>query len=168
MTPSSQKHSGDRRAIRIAIVFSAYNRWITEPMVRGAEEALARAASSGGFSAVPELFEAPGAFELPVLAGAAARTGRFDAVVCIGCIIKGETKHDEVIGIAVANAIQSVACGAGVPIGFGVLTVDTPEQAEARAGGAMGNKGAEAMDAALAALRAIRSMAEARGVSAGR
>ncbi len=140
---------------RVAVVVSAYNAWVTDRMRDGALDALTRLTGALGSA---EVFEAPGAFELPVLALNAIHTRRFDAVVCIGCIIKGETSHDRVIGDAVAGAIQRVACETGVPIGLAVLTVDTPEQAEARAGGTHGNKGAEAMEAALSCVRTIRSM----------
>jgi len=140
--------------IRIAIIASAYNRWITDPMTAGAREALSRLARD----AECEVFEAPGAFELPVLAASAIDTGRFDAVVCLGCIIKGETRHDEVIADAIANAIQNLACQTGIPVAFGVLTTNTAQEAEARAGGAKGNKGAEAMEAALATLFTIEQM----------
>ena len=144
--------------IRVAIIASAYNRWITDPMTIGARDALARLSHQHGREADCEVFEAPGAFELPVLAANAIDTGRFDAVVCLGCIIKGETRHDEVIANAIAGTIQSLACQTGVPIAFGVLTTNTAEEAEARAGGAKGNKGAEAMEAALATLFTIEHM----------
>lgn len=145
-------------AIRVAVIASAYNRWITEPMSRGAEASLERMARERGRRGVCEVFDAPGAFELPVLAANAIRTGRFDAVVCIGCVIKGQTRHDEVIADSIANAIQGLACKSGVPIGFGVLTTENAEQAEARAGGAMGNKGAEAMEAAVSSFLEIERM----------
>lgn len=142
----------------MAVIASAYNRWITEPMALAARASLDRLAREHGRRGVCEVFEAPGAFELPVLAANAIRTGRFDVVVCIGCVIKGETRHDEVIADAVAHAIQRLACETGVPVAFGVLTTDTSDQAEARAGGALGNKGAEAMEAAVSALLEVERM----------
>lgn len=157
MCPETHEHDPTDAPPRVAVVVSLYNGWVTDRLRDGALEALTRLTGATGSS---EVFEAPGAFELPVLAMNAIRTGRFDAAVCIGCIIKGETSHDRVIGDAVAGAIQQIACETGVPVGLAVLTVDTPEQAEARAGGALGNKGAEAMEAALSCLRTIRGMSQ--------
>jgi 6,7-dimethyl-8-ribityllumazine synthase len=130
----------------VAIVVSRYNASVTDRLLEGA---LAEYAARGGDPAGVDVFPAPGAFELPALAGAAARTGRYRAVVALGCLIKGETIHDRVIADAVAAGLTSVAIQTGVAIGFGVLTVDTSEQASARAGGEHGNKGREAMAAAL-------------------
>jgi len=102
----------------------------------------------------------PGTYEIPAVAAACARSGRYDAIVCLGCVIRGETWHDRYIADAVSQSLQRIACSEGpIAVGFGVLTVDSPEQAEARAGGEHGNKGAEAMEAALetgAMLKAIR------------
>lgn len=137
---------------RVAVVVSRYNRWITDRLEEGAKEEHARL--TGGAGSL-QMLEAPGSFELPVIALAAARSGRFDAVVCLGCIIRGETTHDRHIATAVAQGIAQVSIETGVPVAFGVLTVENAEQAEARAGGAMGNKGAEAMAAALATASVI-------------
>lgn len=134
---------------------SRYNRWITDRLEEGARQEHARLAGGAGALAI---LEAPGSFELPVIALAAARSGRFDAVVCLGCIIKGETTHDRHIAAAVAQGIAQVSIETGIPVAFGVLTVESAEQAEARAGGAMGNKGAEAMAAALATAHVIASL----------
>lgn len=142
----------------MAVVVSRYNRWITDQLEAGAREEHARLTGGAG---TLEMLEAPGSFELPIIALAAARTGKFDAVVCLGCIIRGETSHDRHIAGAVAQSIAQVAIETGVPVAFGVLTVENAEQAEARAGGAMGNKGAEAMAAALATAGTI---AQVRGV----
>lgn len=135
-----------RRVIRVAIVVSRYNNEITDRLRDGAVEELARRCADRGRA---EIVQAPGAFELPYLASVAARSGRFDAIVALGCIVKGETIHDRVLADAVTREMSRLAVDSGLPVGLGVLTVDTTEQARARAGGSLGNKGAEAMTAAL-------------------
>lgn len=143
---------------RAAVVVSAYNATITDRLLAGALEAFARA---GGHRRDVDIHWAPGAFELVALAAAAARSGRYDAVVALGCILKGQTRHDEFLGHAVTTGLAGISAATGVAVGLGVLTVNTPAQARARAGGAMGNKGAEAMDAALATARALRRLSGA-------
>src|SRR5262249_31132127 len=91
----------------------------------------------------------PGSFEIPIAAQHAAESGRFDAIVCIGCIIRGETPHFEYLASAVAQGITAAASASGVPMAFGVLTTNSAEEALARAGGGPGNKGHEAAMAAL-------------------
>jgi len=130
---------------RFAIVVARFNSAITERLRRGAEEALAEA---GAASEAVEIFTVPGAYELPQAARSAAETGRFDAVVCIGCVIRGETPHFEYISSAVAQGIMHASGDTGVPIAFGVLTTDTEAQAQARAGSGRDNKGFEAAAAA--------------------
>jgi 6,7-dimethyl-8-ribityllumazine synthase len=147
--------ANDGAGLRIAIIASRYHEAIIDRMLRGAIEAFA--ARGGAGADIVEL-PAPGAFELPVLAGEATRSGAFDAVVVLGCVVKGETRHDEVIADAVASALASLSAASGVPVGLGLLTVDTVAQAEARAGGDSGNKGQEAMDAALDAALAVRAI----------
>ena len=129
----------------IALVVSQYNRWITEALEKGAVEAIERLAPDAQVTVVP----VPGAWELIAGASAAAETGA-DAVVCLGCVIKGETEHDLFINHAVSNTLGALSTE--LPVGFGLLTVSSAEQAEARAGGSMGNKGAEAVEAVLATL----------------
>jgi len=101
----------------------------------------------------------PGAYEIPQAAGAAAATGRFDAVVCLGCVIRGETPHFDYISSAVAHGLMSAAGEAGVPMAFGVLTVDTLAQAQARAGAGDDNKGREAAAAAIEMAALYRRLA---------
>ena len=131
---------------RFAIVVSRFNSAITERLRGGAEEALAEAGAGGD---AVEVFAVPGAYELPQAARWAAETGRFDAVVCIGCVIRGETPHFEYISSAVAQGIMQASGDTGVPIAFGVLTTDTEAQAEERAGPGRANKGFEAAAAAI-------------------
>src|SRR6185295_18871618 len=100
----------------------------------------------------------PGAFELPQAARCAAETGRFDAVICLGCVIRGETPHFEYISAAVAHGIMEASGDTGVPVAFGVLTTDTGAQAEARSGGGRDNKGWEAAAASIAMAALFRSL----------
>jgi 6,7-dimethyl-8-ribityllumazine synthase len=140
---------------RLAIVVSRYNASITDRLLDGALEEYA---ARGGDPASVDVFPAPGSYELAAVALAAARTGRYQAVVALGCLIKGETSHDRYIAEAVAQGLMSVAMQTGVPATFGVLTVDAPEQALARAGGKDGNKGRDAVGAALEAAATIRAI----------
>jgi 6,7-dimethyl-8-ribityllumazine synthase len=150
------------RAPRVAVVVSRYNQWITDRLLDGAAEAFARLAGDApdGDAWRMESVPAPGTFELPGVAAAALATGRFDAAVCLGCVIRGETSHDRHIASAVAGQIAALASadGGSRPVAFGVITAENADQAEARAGGTHGNKGAEAMEAALGALAAVRAL----------
>jgi len=134
----------------VALVVSRWNREITDLLATGAE----RVAHDAGMTV--ERFGVAGAFELPAAVGILAETGRFDAVVPIGCLIRGETPHFEVLSGAVATGLMELSLTYPCAIPFGVLTCDTFEQARQRAGGSQGNKGEEAMEAAfdLLALRA--------------
>ncbi len=164
MSGSTHRHKRERAAAlpRIAVIVSRYNGSITARLQDGAiAEYLARGGRRGDL----ELYEAPGAYELPALALAAARTGRFAGVLTLGCIIKGDTSHDRYIAEAVANGLVSVTLATGLPVGFGVLTVDTVDQAEERAGGVKGNKGQESMSAVLQAVATAKSIAA--GLPAG-
>ena len=136
-----------RPAPRIALVVSRYNQTITQSMAFAAIETCGERT---GFT--PAVFEAPGSYELTSLAMAAARSGRFDGIVALGCIIKGETSHDQHIAAAVAHGLTNVALLTDVPVAFGVLTTNTLKQARDRAGlgkDAKNNKGHEAMSALL-------------------
>lgn len=131
---------------RFAVVVSRFHEQITGRLRDGAVEALREA---GALEAHIDVCPVPGAFEIPQAARAAAETGRFDAIVCLGCIVRGETPHFDYIASAVAHGIMTSALETGVPMAFGVLTTNTIEQALARAGGGPDNKGREAAAAAL-------------------
>jgi len=131
------------RGTRVAIVRARWNEDVTLALERGAT---LRATDSG---ASVDLFEVAGSFELPAAVALLADTGRYDAVVPIGCVVRGETPHFEYIAQAVAKGLMDLTLTYPTAIPFGVLTCDTIEQARERAGGAEGNKGADAMDAAL-------------------
>ena len=137
---------GSAAGYRFALVVSGFNREITDRLAQGARGALTEAGAAAGDV---DQIAVPGAFELPQAARAAAETGRFDAIVCLGCVIRGATPHFEYISAAVAQAIQDAAGETGVPMAFGVLTTDSWEQAEERAGDGRDNKGWEAAAAAI-------------------
>jgi 6,7-dimethyl-8-ribityllumazine synthase len=101
----------------------------------------------------------PGAFELPLAAQHAAKTGRFDAIVCLGCVIRGETPHFDFICSAVAHGLTAASAATGVPMAFGVLTTNSVEEALARAGDGPGNKGREAANAALEMAEVVADLA---------
>ncbi len=131
---------------RFALVVSRFNAAITDSLRDAARKALAEAGA--GASDVEEL-SVPGAFELPQAARCAAETGRFDAIICLGCVIRGATPHFEYISSAVAHGIMEAAGETGIPIAFGVLTTDTESQAGERAGPGRDNKGWEAAAAGI-------------------
>ncbi len=140
---------------RFALIVSRFNDVITTRLGDGARRALAEAGAS---ESQIETFSVPGAFELPQAARAVAETGRFDAVICLGCVIRGETPHFEYICAAAAHGLMAAAGETGVPMSFGVLTTDTWEQAEARAGDGRDNKGFEATAAALEMAALFRTL----------
>lgn len=144
---------------RVCLVVSRYNDRVTSALRRGAERAYA---ARGGDAGTLGVVEVPGAFELVAAASAAVESRLFDGVVALGCVIRGETDHDRYIAQAVADGLAGIAAVSGVPVAFGVLTVNSPEQAEARAGGAKGNKGEEAMLATLDTIGAVRALAAGR------
>jgi 6,7-dimethyl-8-ribityllumazine synthase len=131
---------------RFALVVSRFNDRITDALRVSARAALIEAGVEAGD--IDEL-AVPGAFELPQAARAIAARGQVDAVVCLGCVIRGETAHFEYISSAAALGVMQAALDTGVPVAFGVLTTDTLAQAEARAGDDRENKGREAAAAAL-------------------
>jgi 6,7-dimethyl-8-ribityllumazine synthase len=146
--------------LRVALVVSRYHDVVTRRLQEGALAALAEAGVAG--SAV-EVFEVAGAYELPQAARAAAETGRFDAVVCLGCVIRGQTPHFEYIAGAAAHGVMQAALATRVPIAFGVLTTNSLGEALARAGAGPANKGREAAVAALDLARLFRRLAGAGG-----
>jgi 6,7-dimethyl-8-ribityllumazine synthase len=144
---------------RVGLVVSRFNEPVTRRLLVAAIETL-RAA--GLDPASIDVAWVPGSFELPLAADRLAASGRYAAVICLGAIIKGETTHDRHIATAVATGIEQAARQRGIPITFGVLTCENPEQAAARAGGPQGNKGVEAAEATLAMLRLIAGLSAAR------
>jgi 6,7-dimethyl-8-ribityllumazine synthase len=133
----------DARGLKFAIVVARFNSAITEKLLAGAQEALTKAGASG-----VEVFHVPGAFELPLATKWLAHGG-YSAIIALGAVIRGETPHFDFVASEAARGLQQVALECNIPVAFGVLTTDTLEQAEARAGGKHGNKG---YDAAMTAI----------------
>jgi 6,7-dimethyl-8-ribityllumazine synthase len=134
--------NADARGLKFAIVVARFNPGITEKLLDGAREALTKAGASE-----IAVFHVPGAFELPLAARRLAKT--YDAIVALGAVIRGETPHFDYVAGAAANGLQQVALETGTPVSFGVLTTNTLVEAEARAGGAHGNKGYDAAQTAI-------------------
>jgi 6,7-dimethyl-8-ribityllumazine synthase len=161
-------HEGavDAGGMRIGIVVSRYNDAVSAPLLEGALEALEHLGAAPGDIQVAWV---PGAFEIPIAARELAEHGGVDAVVCLGAVIRGDTAHFEYVAGEAARGIASVHVTTGVPATFGVLTVDTLEQAMDRAGGKHGNKGSEAATTAVemvVLLRALRARGRAEQRSA--
>jgi 6,7-dimethyl-8-ribityllumazine synthase len=133
-------------ALRVALVVSRYNSFVTDRLEAGARELLREEDLR---EEDVETFAVPGAYELAQAASVVAHSGAWSAVVCLGCVIRGETPHFQVIADAVANGIMRASQASGVPIAFGVLTTNTAEEALARAGEGASNKGREAARAAV-------------------
>jgi 6,7-dimethyl-8-ribityllumazine synthase len=131
---------------RFALVVSKFNDFVTERLQAGA---LAALAAAGVDSSAITIVRVPGAFEIPIAAQHAAESGEYNAVVCLGCLIRGETPHFELIASAVSHGLTSASGATGVPMTFGVLTTNSVEEALERAGEGSGNKGWEAAAAAI-------------------
>jgi 6,7-dimethyl-8-ribityllumazine synthase len=132
--------------LRFGIIVSRFNDFIGERLLGGALDALKR---SGANEQDIDVFKVPGAFEIPLLAKKVASTGRYDALVCLGAVIRGSTPHFDYVANEVSKGVASVSLESGIPIAFGVLTTDTVEQAIERAGTKAGNKG---WDSAISAI----------------
>ncbi len=157
---SALKTELDREALsasglRFAVVVSRWNRELTSRLAEGAVEALK---SRGADDDAIDIFRVPGAFELPLACLKAARSGRFDAVIALGVVIRGETPHFEYVASQAAAGIMQASIETGVPVMFGVITADTVAQAEARAGEKADNKGYEAALSAIEMATLLRDM----------
>ncbi len=153
MTAKPTAPNLDGSGLSIAVLVARFNQHITSRLLAGALAGIERYGV-----ARHEVFWAPGSFELPQVAAHLARVGRFDAVVCLGAVIRHETDHYLHIATQAAAGIQRVSLDTGVPCIFGVLTCDTEEQAIARAGGARGNKGLDAVEAAIETANIVRGL----------
>jgi 6,7-dimethyl-8-ribityllumazine synthase len=155
----------DARGLRLVLLRSAFNSEVVDGLLEGARAALL---DSGAREEHLDVMTVPGAFELPLAARAAAETGRYDAVVALGAVIRGETDHYAHISREAAAGLSAVARESGVPVGFGVLTCETEAQALSRSAPGEGNKGAEAARAALAMVYVLRRLStKTRGTSRG-
>jgi len=137
------------KGMKFGIVASRFNDFISGRLIDGAVDALTRA---GADEKDIQIYKVPGAFELPLMAKKLAKTERFDAVICLGAVIRGATPHFEYISAEVTKGIASVGLEMEIPVSFGVLTTDTIEQAIERAGTKAGNKG---WDAAMSAIEMV-------------
>lgn len=143
----------DGRGVRLAIVVSRFNQLITDRLLEGAQEAISRHNVE-----LVDTAHVPGAFELPLAAQKLAATGRYDAIVCLGAVLRGETPHFEYVAGQAASGIGRVGLDARLPVLFGVLTTDTLEQALERSGGKSGNKGYDAVMTALEMIDLLRKI----------
>ncbi len=143
---------------RIGMVVARFNSFIAEKLLEGAMDSLLR---SGVQSADIAVARVPGAFEIPLVAQKMARSGRFDAVLCLGAVIRGATPHFDYVANEVAKGTAQVMLDTGVPVLFGVLTTDTIEQAIERAGSKAGNKGADVAVAALEMINLLDALGQA-------
>jgi 6,7-dimethyl-8-ribityllumazine synthase len=145
----------DAAGVRVAIVASRFNSFIVDRLVDGAIDVLSR---TGGGAARVSIIRCPGAFEIPPLARRCAHSGQFDAVLCLGAVIRGDTPHFDYVAGEAAKGIAATALAAPVPVIFGVLTTNSIEQAVERAGTKAGNKGAEAATSALEMISLYRQL----------
>lgn len=150
-------HQGllNAQGFRFAIIVSRWNSFLTEKLLEGALDAFERL---GADEKSVEIFKVPGSFELPLTAQKVAESGRFDAVVCIGVVIRGETPHFDYVAGEAAKGTAQAMMDTGVPVMFGVVTADTLEQAINRAGVKAGNKGFEAAMSAVEIVNLYKGM----------
>lgn len=159
MAPTTHEGSFEASHLRVAVVASRFNEAIVERLVEGAVECLSKHGVPDEYIAVVWV---PGAFELPVTAKRVASSGEFDAVVCVGAVVRGDTPHFDYVAGEAARGITNAALETGIPITLGVLTTDNLEQAEERAGGAVGNKGFESALAAIEMANLFESLPKPR------
>jgi 6,7-dimethyl-8-ribityllumazine synthase len=145
----------DAKGLKIGIVISRYNSFITQRLLEGAEDALRRHGMD------PEdltVLYVPGSFEIPLAALKLAQSGQYDAVICLGAVIRGSTPHFDFVAAECAKGIAQASMQTGVPVIFGVVTTDTIEQAVERAGTRVSNRGAEAALSAIETVNALRGI----------
>jgi 6,7-dimethyl-8-ribityllumazine synthase len=144
------------RDLRLGVVAARFNEFVVEPLVRGALDALKR---HGVQDNQIEIVRVPGAFEMPVVVRKLALSQRYDAIIALGAVIRGETPHFDYVAGECASGVARIALETGVPVAFGVLTTDTVEQAVDRAGGKAGNKGADCALVAVEMANLLRRLA---------
>ena len=144
--------------LRFAIVVSRFNSFITERLLAGALDALTR---TGADADAIDVIKVPGSWEVPLVAGEVAKQRRHDALICLSCVIRGETPHFDYVAGQAAKGIAQVAAETGVPVAFGVLTTNTLEQAIDRAGAKGGNKGFDAAMTAVEMANLLRKLRQA-------
>ncbi len=147
----------EARGLKVALVLSRFNSFITERLLEGAKDALLRHGAGDDDLAV---VRTPGAFELPLAAKKLAESKKYDAVIALGAVIRGSTPHFDYVAAEVSKGLAQVALQSGLPVAFGVLTCDTIEQAVERAGTKAGNKGFDAAMTAIEMVSLMRSLDE--------
>ena len=155
MEPVTHQGRLSAGGFRFALVSSRWNDFLTARLVEGALDALARLGADEG---AVEHFRVPGSFEIPLAALKAAQSGRFDAIVCLGTVIRGQTPHFEYVAGEVTKGIAHVSLQTGVPVLYGIVTADTLEQAIDRAGVKAGNKGFEAAMSAVEMVNLLKDV----------
>jgi 6,7-dimethyl-8-ribityllumazine synthase len=140
----------EAQGLRFGIVVSRFNETISSRLLDGAQDCIIR---HGGSEKEIDVYYCPGSFEIPLVAQRLSKSGKYDAVICLGAVIRGETPHFDYVAGEAAKGIAQVALGASMPVMFGIVTADTTEQAMERAGGKAGNRG---WDAALGAIEMVR------------
>jgi len=145
----------DAKGLTFGIVVSRFNSFICERLLEGAVDALIRHGANEADITVARI---PGAFEIPLAAKTMAASQKFDAVICLGAVIRGSTPHFDYVASEVSKGVASVSLDSGVPVAFGVLTTDTIEQAVERAGTKAGNKGFEAAVTAIETVNVIKAL----------
>ena len=144
--------------LRFAIIVSRFNSFITDRLLGGATDALLRA---GGSEDMIDVIKVPGSWEVPLVAGELARQHRYDALICLAAVIRGDTPHFDYVAAEAAKGIAHVSSETGVPVAFGVLTTNTLEQAIDRAGAKSGNKGFDAAMTAIEMANLLRTLRQA-------
>jgi 6,7-dimethyl-8-ribityllumazine synthase len=164
LKPADVRGGLNAAGLRIGVVASQFNNFITDRLLAGALDALQQA---GATEEQIQIVRVPGSFELPIVAKKLAASGRFHSIICIGCVLRGETSHYDVVVSETARGIQLAQLDTGVPLIFCVLTCDTLEQAIDRAGLKSGNKGYEAGLAAVEMAQLVRKIAGNSGAASG-
>jgi 6,7-dimethyl-8-ribityllumazine synthase len=144
--------------LRFAIIVSRFNSFITDRLLAGAMDALQR---SGAAADAVDTIKVPGSWEIPLVAGEVARQHRYDAIICLSAVIRGETPHFDYVAAEAAKGVAHAAAETGVPVAFGVLTTNTLEQAIDRAGAKGGNKGFDAAMTAIEMANLMRALRQA-------
>ncbi len=157
LKPGNIKGELSAAGLRLGVVVSQFNNFITDRLLAGALDAMERA---GAVESQIEIVRVPGALELPIAAKKMAQTGRYDSIICIGCVLRGETSHYDVVVSETARGVQLAQLDTGVPLIFCVLTCDTLEQAINRAGLKAGNKGYEAGLGAIEMAQLMKKIAK--------
>ncbi|GFE58334.1 6,7-dimethyl-8-ribityllumazine synthase [Geobacter sp. AOG1] len=139
----------DAKGLKVGIVVARFNSFIAERLLEGALDALVR---HGADDKSIDVARVPGAFEIPLATARMAQSGKYDALICLGAVIRGSTPHFDYVAAEVSKGVAQVSLSSGVPVAFGVLTTDTIEQAVERAGTKAGNKG---FDAAMTAIETV-------------